>query len=232
MRGSRRGMGGPYPSNLRSTSTELLRKAAEELRWLINRGYPQESALNFVANHYRFPATQRNILVRVVFSAQEVKELGKRKARPEEVRNKELGIDGYNVLITVEAMLSKKPLYLCDDGWVRDASAVFGKYRINPKTRVAIRNILQILDELKPKWFEFLFEKQMSWSGKLAELVRKEISEAELDGSAKTSANVDFELRKFSIIATSDHAIALKHHKVLDLPALLVERLNVPILRL
>lgn len=214
--------------------TELsakLRAAGEELRWLLNRGYPKESALEFVCNHHKLPLKDRNILVRTVYPESLVNELRKRFARPTEVAGKELGIDGYNVIITVESMLSGKPIFLCDDGWIRDVSATFGKHTITPTTRRAIKELMEVLARIQPSWFDFLLDKNVSWSGKLAELIRKEIDAAKLDGSARTVRSVDAELKNYSVVATSDHAIVLKHRKVLDLPALLVEKLGVRLLR-
>jgi len=210
-----------------------VRKACEELRCLLNWGYPKQSALEFVSNHHKLLLEERNILARTVFPDQLAADLKRRRVDPREVRGKELGIDGYNVLITVESMVEGKTLFLCDDGWVRDVSAVFGRHRITPTTQKALAELLNLLDQLKPSWFEFLFEKQVSWSGRLAELVRREIDKRELDGTAKTVSKVDSKLKGgYEFIATSDHAIILKHYKVLDLPSLLVERLGTQLLRM
>jgi hypothetical protein len=225
-----------YPSDPRSTLSELkqeVRRAGEELRWLLDRGYPQESALTFVCNHYKLSLKERNILARTVFSEREAAELKRRKADLREVLGKRVGIDGYNVLITVETIVNGRPVFLCDDGWVRDVSAVFGKHRITPQTSRALDELLSLLDSVRPAWVEFLYEKQVSWSGRLAELTRKKIEEKELDGTAKTVAGVDHELkRRFDLIATSDRAVILKHRKVLDLPSLVAGKLGTPLLRL
>jgi hypothetical protein len=210
-----------------------LRKASEEVRWLLDRGYPQESVLTFVGNHYRLSLMERNILARVVFPEKEAAELKRRKADPREMLGKRIGIDGYNVLITVEAIVAGKPVFLCDDGWVRDVSAVFGKHRITPLTHKALDEILSIFDSARPESVDFLYEKQVSWSGRLAELTRKKMEEKDIDGTAKTVAKVDSELKKrYDLIATSDRVIILKHFKVLDLPALVAGKIGAPLIRL
>ena len=48
--------------------------AVRDLRYLLNQGYPRDSAVNFVANHYRLPLNQRHLLARCVFSRLEVAE--------------------------------------------------------------------------------------------------------------------------------------------------------------
>ena len=46
----------------------------------------------------------------------------------EEVRNRTLGIDGYNVLVTLESALDEKLLILADDGLVRDITGKSSRY--------------------------------------------------------------------------------------------------------
>jgi len=70
-------------------------RAVQNLRYLLNQGYPRESAVNFVANHYRFPLNQRHLLARCVFSKLEVAKHRRKSVRASAVRGKRLGIDGY-----------------------------------------------------------------------------------------------------------------------------------------
>ena len=37
----------------------LLKRASEEIKWLLDRGYPISSAVLFVGNHYSFSCRQR-----------------------------------------------------------------------------------------------------------------------------------------------------------------------------
>ncbi|MDM7912097.1 MAG: DUF434 domain-containing protein, partial [Methanotrichaceae archaeon] len=46
--------------------SEVLRQAAVDVRYLLDRGYPRESAVRFVSDHYRLPQEQRFVLMRVV----------------------------------------------------------------------------------------------------------------------------------------------------------------------
>ena len=41
-------------------------KALEEARYLLDRGYPKDSAVGFVSNHHRLAEKERFILMRVV----------------------------------------------------------------------------------------------------------------------------------------------------------------------
>lgn len=46
----------------------ILISAADDIRYLLKRGYPKPGALRFVCNHYRLDSEYRNILNRVTVS--------------------------------------------------------------------------------------------------------------------------------------------------------------------
>ena len=51
---------------------------------------------------------------------------------------KEVWIDGFNTVITLEVMLSDSILFSCADGTIRDLAALRGTYRIIPETQKAV----------------------------------------------------------------------------------------------
>ncbi len=88
---------------------EGLRDPICDLRFLLNRGYREKRAVKFVADKYRLSKKQRNFLVRGVFSKKEA-EKNKEKRIPISEAQGRVMVDGYNVLITVEAMLKGEDL--------------------------------------------------------------------------------------------------------------------------
>ena len=95
-------------------------RAAEEARYLLDRGYPKDSAVRFVSDHHSLPEERRYVLARAVLSSRSA---GERKAKAvpvQTLRGRDVIIDGYNVIITVESLLAGYPVYLCDDGFLRD----------------------------------------------------------------------------------------------------------------
>ena len=193
--------------------------AVRDLRYLLDRGYPRDSAVNFVANHYRLPLNQRHLLARCVFSRREVAEHRRKSVRASAVRGKHLGVDGYNVLITLESAITRKQVVRCDDGYVRDLRAIFGKYRVSPATPRALTELLRIIARAKPSYVEFLFDKQVSRSGELAGMVRQRLEEAKLKGDAQATGGVDLKLRSFGVVASSDRAIIERAKAIWDIPA-------------
>ena len=193
--------------------------AVRDLRYLLDQGYPRDSAVNFVANHYRLLLNQRHLLARSVFSRREVAEHRRKSVRASAVRGKRLGVDGYNVLITLESILTRKQVVRCDDGYVRDLRAIFGKYRVSLATPRALTELLRIIAGAKPNHVEFLFDKQVSRSGELAGMVRQRLERAKLEGDAQAVGGVDLKLRSFDVVASSDRAIIRRAKAIWDIPA-------------
>ncbi|MBA7597530.1 hypothetical protein ES703_04533 [subsurface metagenome] len=204
-------------------------RAVQNLRYLLNQGYPRESAVNFVANHYRFPLNQRHLLARCVFSKIEIVEHRRKAIRAGAVRGKRLGVDGYNVLITLESIFTRKQVVRCGDGYIRDLRAIFGKYRISPATTRALAELLRIIARAKSSHVEFLFDKQVSRSGELAGMVRQRLKQAGLKGDAQAIGGVDLKLRSFDVVASGDRAIIRRARAIWDIPAELLKRKKVKV---
>ena len=104
-----------------------------------------------------------------------------------EIQNKDLAIDGHNVLITLEAGLSGRPLVLADDGFVRDISGLSGNFKKTGTTEEAIQLIVNFLKKTKPRQTLFLFDAPISNSGKLAQEVRTLLKRENLSGRCQGS---------------------------------------------
>lgn len=199
-------------------STKLV-DAIRDLRYLLNRGYPRDSAVVFVANHFRLKLGERHLLARCVFSKAEVKSHRARAVSGARVRGKKLGVDGYNVLITTESILAGKPAVRCDDGFIRDLRAIFGKYRKSSTTPRALARIIKSIAEVRPSKVVIMFDGQVSRSGELAAVVRQRLKRAGLKGDAQTATEVDLKVRGFEVAASSDRAIIERARAVWDIPA-------------
>lgn len=196
-----------------------MKDAICDLRFLLNRGYNKSSAVNFVANKYRLGIKARNFLVRAVFSASEAKEHKKKRVGIEKIKGREVAIDGYNVLISVEAALKGRGVILCDDGFVRDTTATFGKYKLSKVTLPAVEKIIKILKNNSVGKVLFIFDSQVSFSGELCGLIREKLAEHALNGDAVTSKSADYIITKSEgIVCTSDRAIIKKAANILDIP--------------
>ncbi len=202
-----------------------LHNASYDLKFLLNRGYKKKAAINLVANKYVLNKIGRNYLERKVFSDDKSRDRSHKIIDIDNITNKTIFIDGYNVLISVETICNCEydSLVLCDDGVLRDLKAVFGKYKINSTTEKALDNVIRILKQHNPAYVYFFYDSPVSKSGELARITNSIIQINKLNGCAVTNKNVDFELVKLSkkyggIVATSDGPIIDRIKNVLDIP--------------
>lgn len=199
-------------------SIEKIKEAIIDMRFLLSRGYTRKSAAIFIANRYHLTKDERAILYRAVYDEKTIKRHGEKIVSPVFVNGRILAIDGFNVLITVESGLKGKVLVECDDGFIRDVSAVFGKYVISDYTFRAIDLILTYLSNLNPQKALFFFDSPVSRSGDLASQVRFRLENYGVDGRAQAVKQSDIAvLTHGEVVATSDCVIIERADRVLDL---------------
>jgi hypothetical protein len=202
-----------------------LQKAAKDFRYLLNHSYPRKATLELVGNRYGLTSDERHLLHRGVFSSNDSQSRRKKKISIERIRNKDLAIDGHNVLITIEAGLSGRSLILGDDGFVRDISGLSGNFKKTEITEKAIHLIIGFLMKWSPRKTLFLFDAPMSMSGKLAQEVRSQLKRANLPGDAMAVKVPEKILVGFpGVVATSDTAIIDQSNKVLDLAGYILKK--------
>jgi hypothetical protein len=198
--------------------SNFLQKAAEDFRYLLNRAYSRKAALELIGNRYQLTADQRHLLHRGVFSDVDSKVRRKKKISPNQIRGYDLVIDGHNVLITIEAGLSGRPLVLGDDGFIRDISGLSGNFQKTEMTVQALQHLLNFLKRVKPRQTLFLFDSPISRSGELALEVRGRMQKENLPGDAMAVRVPEKILIGFpGTVATSDTAIVDRSKKVVDL---------------
>ena len=209
---------GSKSSSARTTNFKDLQKAAEDVRYLLNRGYPRKGSLELVGNRYELTYQERHLLHRGVFSDSDSNSRRKKIISTKDIQKKDLVIDGHNVLITLEAGLLGRPLVLADDGFVRDISGLSGSFRKTETTEEAFQLIANFLKKAKPRQTLFLFDAPISNSGKLAQGVRILLKRENLLGDARAVKVPEKILIGFpGVIATSDTAIIDQSEKVVDL---------------
>jgi len=202
---------------------EVLREAAVDLRYLLDRGYRKESALKLVGDKYQLDKSERLVLYRSTYSKNEIKHVKERMLESSMVTGKDLWIDGFNVLNTVEAALRGDLLILCDDGVVRDFSQVYGRYRFSQLTSSSLQLIMGELENLRPSYVRVFYDSQISRSGEIAKMTREVISSLGLRGDAETIKTVDSVLSKTdAVVCTSDSVILSACRYIFDLAGYII----------
>jgi len=196
----------------------VLQKAGVDFRYLLNRGYPRKATLEIVGNRYGLTYDERHLLHRGVFSDADSESRRSKIVPIKAIRGKDLAIDGHNVLITVEAGLSGRPLILADDGFVRDISGLSGSFKKTAVTDKALQAIVTFLRKWRPRHTLFLFDAPISKSGILAQELRALLKKEGLLGDASAEKVPERTLIGFQgVVATSDTAIIDRSERVIDL---------------
>ena len=153
--------------NFSPSTLETMRVASRHINYLINEGYDLKQASTFVGNHFLLSERQRLAIMRSLAAREQLEQ---RKAK-EKQSGKEVWIDGFNTIITLEVMRSDSILFACMDGTVRDLAALRGTYRIIPETREAVRMLLDMLKEMHTEDVHILLDEPVSNSGRLKALI-------------------------------------------------------------
>ena len=201
--------------------------AIKDYRYLLDRGYSRESVLPLVASRYRLSDVERAILYRCVHPSAESDAIRGKIVESHAVKDSKLVIDGYNVMVTLETGLQGEPLFIGDDGIVRDVRKSYRKYSYNPEeARRTLGVIAEELERLMPRRVLIVYDSQVSWSGELASLTRRILSgtyECDVVTAPKADRTI-MEMSRDGITSTSDVVILKAVPKIFDLPAHVVGR--------
>jgi hypothetical protein len=191
----------------------------------VDRGYPAASAVRFVSDHHRLKEDQRMVLQRAIIPARTALSRMDRTLSLDEIRGREIFLDGYNCIITSESLLEGFAVYLCDDGFLRDTRCFFRRYRAGKGACRAIQEILGLLAEAEPDRAVFFLDCQISRSGELAAEIRGLMAQMGLEGDALCLRDVDHQLKSCrKIVASSDGIIIDSAPEAIDLPAEIARR--------
>ena len=126
------------------------------------------SSLKLVGDRYGLRERQRLAVSRCACSDQDRQRRKEHCVSVEQIQDQPVTIDGFNLIITVEAALSGGPLLIGVDDCIRDLSSVHGSYRSVEETDRAIMMIGDALHRLAPSRVLWLLDRPVSNSGRLA----------------------------------------------------------------
>lgn len=189
--------------NFSPSALETMRIASRHIEYLINEGYDLKQASVFVGNHFLLSERQRLAIMRSLATKEQ---LEARKTK-EVTTGKEIWVDGFNMIITLEVLLCDSILFLCMDGTIRDLAALRGTYRIIPETTAAVRMLLDALKEINAESVHILLDEPVSNSGRLKTLIADVGEEYSFDLDIQIRKDVDRALYGKENVVTSDSVI-------------------------
>ena len=225
-RAARRGYVPDDERNFSPESIEKLRVASRHVLYLINEGYDLKQASTFVGNHFLLSERQRLAVMRSLATAEQ---LAMRKAKlltAAEAAGRDVWIDGFNTVITLEVLKCDSILFSCMDGTVRDLASLRGTYRIIPETEDAVRLLFDSLEEMEIHSATVLLDQPVSNSGRLKALIAELAVEYPFALDIQIQKDVDRELYEKENVISSDSIILDRCLSWINLAALCMERQN------
>ena len=194
--------------NFSAEAVEKMRTASRHISWLLDEGYDLKQATVFVGNHFLLSERQRLAIMRSVASRQQILERKRKQVSIEALTGKEVWIDGFNIIITLEVLLSDSLLFVCMDEAVRDLAALRGTYRLIPETAEAVMMLFDVLQEARVSKVNILLDEPVSNSGRLKTLIA-ETAEGNyaFDLNIQICRDVDRTLYQKEYVITSDSVI-------------------------
>jgi len=183
----------------------VLKKALEEIYWLLNRGYPISVATAFVGNHYLLSGRQRIALSRAVSSNADI--LRRKQKEIFSCEKQTLHIDAFNIIIMLEVALSGSTLIKCMDGTIRDLAGLRGTYRLIDKTDSAITLIGKKLETMNIAEAIFYLDAPVSNSGNLKARILELLGSFNYNVTVELQNKVDALLKNKSCVVSSDAII-------------------------
>ena len=208
--------------NFSPAALEKLRTASRHVEYLINEGYDLKQASTFVGNHFLLSERQRLAVMRSLATEEQLR--NRREKEREDPAGREVWIDGFNTVITLEVLLSGSVLFACMDGTVRDLAALRGTYRIIPETADAVRLLLDVLRERGVRSAFFLLDEPVSNSGRLKALIAEAAAGYPFDTDIRILKEVDRALYGKEYVVSSDSVILDRCASWVNLTALCVKK--------
>lgn len=194
--------------------------AIEDYEFFLSRKYPQKTILKLVGDRYRLSGTERTMLYRGI-TIKEKAEMRFQKLIPEtNLRGEVVLVDALNQLFTISAYLLGRPVFLCNDGFLRDAMELHGKSIGTHLPIRAFELVMAYFVKLECSGMVFYFDRQVNGCLQYYELLAKKLPDFIMQPEIILSHTVDKDLinQTEGFIATSDSVIIEKSPlKVFDL---------------
>lgn len=206
------------------TALDKLCHAQEEIRFLLDRGYPIKPVVKLIGDHHQLSTRQRLALTRGTCATQN-EERRKTKCLPlSQMKGKTIFVDGFNIIITLEVALSGGIILKGQDSIMRDLAGLRGTYRLIDKTELALALLGEILDELEVKEVYFCLDAPVSNSGRLKMKILEQSEKWKTQVQVEVVNNPDTLLSNMEHVVTGDAIILDRCKSYFNLVSYVIEK--------
>ncbi len=203
---------GPHPADEKlfaAGAISNLQSAIVDFSLLLTRGYAEKGALKLVGDKFSLTQRQRLSIMRSACSDEQLASRNRRCIAAENLAGRAIAIDGYNVLITVEAAMSGGVIFKGRDGCFKDLASIHGTYRKVTETIPAVQLIGQFLREVGAGKALWLLDSPVSNSGRLKTLIGELARKNNWNWEIELLLSPDAELKKTDLIVASSDSVVL-----------------------
>ncbi len=203
---------GPHPADVKlfvPAAISNLRSALADFSLLLTKGYAEKSALKLVGDKFSLAERQRLAVMRSACSDQQLTSRRQREVKLADLGGRPIVIDGYNVLISIEAAMSGACVFKGRDGCFRDLASIHGTYRKVTETIPAVQLIGKFLKEHNVDNCLWLLDSPVSNSGRLKTLIGELAGKNNWYWEIELLLSPDYELMKTDMIVASSDSVVL-----------------------
>lgn len=195
------------------------KEAANDYYYLLGKNYPNKSTLKLISDKYRLSGLERSVLLRGIVNKKTAYERKNKLLLEENIINRLLLIDFYNVLITIISHLSGKFLYIANDGFLRDAAEAHGRSGKSKLIENALIFLFKYLYSIKIKEVNMYIDSPVSHSKELSVKIDRLFNEYKIKGKCFVVKSADYYLinSRDGICSTSDSTIIDNRDEIFDL---------------
>lgn len=210
-----------------------LRTATAELSWLLTHGYAPVAALKLVGDHHQLTERQRRAVMRGSCGDEALARRIARRMDAADLAGRHIGIDGFNCLITIEAMLSGAVIFVGRDGACRDLASVHGTWRKVEETLPALRALCAVLETCGVAGARIYLDRPVGNSGRLRGFVEQAFAGGAVPAEVVLVDAVDPVIVAREVVVASSDSWVIDHApRWVDLPELVASRLDLRFLRI
>jgi len=189
---------------------DRIKEACKDMNYLLTRGFAERSSVQLVGNRYKLNARQQQVLQGMSASQQQIDLRLKTKVSAEDLMDKTVIIDGFNLLIILESALSGAYVFKGLDDCYRDIAGVHGTYKRVNQTLKVLNLVGDYLEKQNVKKVIWILDKPVSNSGRLKGILYETASELNYNWDVILENNPD------KVVAESPHIGVSSDAWVLD----------------
>ena len=192
---------------------EKLKSALQDMQYLLSRNYAEKASSDLVGNRYRLKTRQIQALRGASASENQIRNRKNKELGISDLKNKIIFLDGFNVLILLESLLSDAYVFEGTDGCLRDLSGVHGTYKRVNQTQTAIELVGSFFRKSQAEKLIWIFDKPVSNSGRIKEIILNFATENNFNWNIELEFNPDKFLAENAEIVISSDAWILDYCK-------------------